>query len=118
MKATARNTSEYRTSQIDIRVVTKEMRDYSDVMRRLNQNKLHCFTFHPKLHETVKASIRHLAGDTPAEDISNELVALGFSVINICQMTASRPLPHGGSKTVNLPLFLVTFLRGEKSLEV
>jgi len=78
MKATARNTSEYRTSQIDIRVVTKEMRDYSDVMRRLNQNKLHCFTFHPKLHETVKASIRHLAGDTPAEDISNELVALGF----------------------------------------
>jgi hypothetical protein len=37
----------------------------------------------------VKAVIRHLPGNTP-EDLSNELVALGYSMISVQQMTATR----------------------------
>jgi hypothetical protein len=40
--------------------------------------------------ETAKAVIRQLPEDTPADDISNELVALGYSVISFRQMTATR----------------------------
>jgi hypothetical protein len=31
----------------------------------------------------MKAVIRQLPGDIPAEDISNELVALGYSVVSV-----------------------------------
>jgi hypothetical protein len=46
--------------------------------------------FYPKSLRPVKAVIRHLSGNIPAEDISNELVALGFSVISVRQLAATK----------------------------
>jgi hypothetical protein len=63
----------------------------------------------------MKAVIRHLPHNTPAEDISDGLVSLGFDVITVKQMTAThRSLPDG-PKTINLPLFLITLPRRAKS---
>jgi hypothetical protein len=39
-------------------------------------------------------------GDTPAEDISNGLQNLSFSILSVKQMTANRPSPEGGSHSV------------------
>lgn len=48
----------------------------------------------------------------PAENVSKELVALGFSVISFHQMAATKP------QLVKLPQFLVTDTRNEKSPEI
>jgi hypothetical protein len=66
----------------------------------------------------VRSVVGHLPGDNPAKDISNELMALGFGVVSVRQMTASRPQPQGGTQIVDLPLFLVTPTRNEKSAEI
>jgi hypothetical protein len=66
----------------------------------------------------MKAVIRHLPHNTPAEDISDGLVSLGFDVISVKQMTATRQLPSDGSTTINLPLFLITLPRTTKSQEI
>jgi hypothetical protein len=58
--------------------------------------------------------IRHLPIDTPAEDISNGLVDLGFDVISVKQMTTMRS-SESGRRQINLPLFLITLIRNEKS---
>jgi hypothetical protein len=94
------------------------MADYSATKHHFEQNSLHFHTFHAKSEKSINAVIRHLPGDTPAEDISNELVALGFSVISVRQMTVNRQLPQGGTQIVNLPLFLVTLARSKKSKEI
>jgi hypothetical protein len=57
--------------------------------------------------------VRYLPDNTPAEYIANELLALGFKVISVRQMTSTRP-----QAPANLPLFLVTQPRGEKSQEI
>jgi hypothetical protein len=46
-------------------------------MHHLNTRKLPYYISHPKLMKPGKAVIWQLPGDTPAEDISNKLVALG-----------------------------------------
>jgi hypothetical protein len=45
-------------------------------------------------------------------------MSLGFDVVSVKQMTASRPSPPEESKTINLPLFLVTLPRTAKSQEI
>jgi hypothetical protein len=47
-------------------------------------------TLCPKSENPMKAVIRHLPHSTPAEDISDGPVSLGFDVINVKQMTATR----------------------------
>jgi hypothetical protein len=61
----------------------------------------------------IKAVIRHLPGNTPAEDIAKELQALGFIVISVRQLTSKRP-----QAPVSLPLFLITLPRSDKSQEI
>jgi hypothetical protein len=61
--------------------------------------------------------IRPLPHNTPAEDISDGLVSLGFYVISVKQMTATRRSSSDGSTTINLPLFLITLAWTTKSLE-
>jgi hypothetical protein len=63
----------------------------------------------------LKAVIRHLPYNTPAEDISDRLVSLGFDVIRVKQMIANCQSPFDGSTTINLPLFLITLPRTAKS---
>jgi hypothetical protein len=62
--------------------------------------------------------IRHLPYTTPAEDISDVLVSLGFDVVSVKQMTSTRRSPPEESKVINLPLFLVTLPRTAKSQEI
>jgi hypothetical protein len=62
--------------------------------------------------------IRPLPQNTPAENISDGLVNLGFDVISVKQMTATRRPHPEGSKTANLPLFLITLPRTAKSHEI
>jgi hypothetical protein len=59
--------------------------------------------------------IRHLPHNTPAEDISDGLVSLGFDVVSVKQMTATRGSPPEESKIINLSLFLVTLPRTARS---
>jgi hypothetical protein len=48
--------------------------------------------------------IRHISADKPAEDISNSLEGLGFKVINVRQMMATRRAPNGQTHVELLPL--------------
>jgi hypothetical protein len=79
-----------KTTRNGVRVVTREMADYLAIKRHFDLSQLGYFTFHPKSEKPIKAVIRHLPSDTPAEDISQELTALGFNVISVRQMTTSR----------------------------
>jgi hypothetical protein len=87
--------------------MSKEMADYSAIRQYLEAKHLNYYTFFPKSEKPIKAVIRHLLHDTPAEDIANSLNDLGFDVINVKQMTSKKSDPQGRSE-VNLPLFLVT----------
>jgi hypothetical protein len=82
------------------------MADFQSTKSHFETNNLFYYTFCPKSKKQIKAVIRHLPHSTLAEDISNGLVGLSFDVISVKQMTATRPSPHEGSETTNLPLFL------------
>jgi hypothetical protein len=94
------------------------MADYSALMRYPDASKIPYYTFHPKSLKRVKAVICHLPGDTPAKDISDEVLALGFNVINVRQMVVTRPKAEDGLQTCNIRLFLVTLARNEKASEI
>jgi hypothetical protein len=90
------------------------MADYSAIRTYFDSHKLNYFTFYAKSEKPIKAVIRHLPIDTPAEDISNGLVDLGFYVISVKQTTTTRS-SESGRKQINPPLFLITLMRNEKS---
>jgi hypothetical protein len=94
------------------------MADYSAIREYFDSENLNYFTFYPKSQKPVKAVIRHLPIDKPAEDMSNGLQDLGYSVLCVKQITASRPYPEGDKYTFNLPLFLVTLTKDSKSPEI
>jgi hypothetical protein len=62
--------------------------------------------------------IWHLPQNTPVEGISGGLVCLGFDVVSVKKMTATRRSPPEESKIINLPLFLVTLPRTAKAQEI
>jgi hypothetical protein len=107
-----------RNTKNGTRLTTKNMDDYSILKQYLEQNETPYYTFHPKGERPIKAVIRHLPGETPAEDIANELLALGYKVHNVRQMTTTRQQAEGGRQTQALPLFLVTLEREEKSQQI
>jgi hypothetical protein len=92
-------------------MATRDMADCTAIMRYLENGNLPYFIYRPKSLRPVKVVIRHLSGDTPAKDISSELVPLSFSVISVCQL-------QGGNQLVNFYLLLVTLARNEKSPEI
>jgi hypothetical protein len=59
-----------------IKVVTKDTADYSALTRCLESSKIAYYTFHLQSLKLAKTVIRHLPGDTPAKDISDELLPL------------------------------------------
>jgi hypothetical protein len=59
--------------------------------------------------------IRHLPHNTHSEDIADGLVSLGFDVVSVKQMTATRRSTPEESKIINLPLFLESLPRTKKS---
>jgi hypothetical protein len=62
--------------------------------------------------------ISHLQQITTAEDISDGLLSLGFDVVSVKQMTATRRSPPVEFEIINLPLFLVTQPRTAMSQEI
>jgi hypothetical protein len=60
------------------------------------------YNFFPKSEKPIKAVIRHLHLNTPAEDISDGLVSLDFDVVSVTQITATRRSPREESKIINV----------------
>jgi hypothetical protein len=85
--------------------------DFQSVKSYFNQRQFSYFSFFPKSEKPIKVVIRHLPINTPAEDISDGLVSLGFDVISVKQMTTTRRSSPDDPKTTNLPLFLITVPR-------
>jgi hypothetical protein len=94
------------------------MSDYSAVMRFLDARKIPDYTLHLKSLKRVNVFIPQLPGDTPAEDTSDELMALAYSVISVRQVTATLPEPKAGNRTSNIPLFMMTLTRNDKAMEI
>jgi hypothetical protein len=61
------------------------MADYLAMKSYLEKHNHNYFTFSPNSEKPVKAVVRHLPPDTPAEIISNSLEDLGFNVISVRQ---------------------------------
>jgi hypothetical protein len=86
----------------------------STIRSHFESNNLPYFTFYPKSQKPITAVIRHLPFTSPAE----RLMDLGFDVISVKQMSATRRSPADGTSTVNLPLFLITIPRMSESQEI
>jgi hypothetical protein len=93
------------------------MGDFQSVKSHFDSQNLSYDSF-PKSEKPIKSVIRHLPHNTPAEDISDGLVTLGFAIVNVKQLTASRRSHPEESKIINLPLFLVTLQRKAKLQEI
>jgi hypothetical protein len=100
------------------RVVTNGMADFEAVKTHFTNNNLSYFSFFLKSQKPVKARIRHLPRNTPAEDISDGLVNRGFDVISVKQITTTRRSPIEEATTGILPLFPITLPMSVKSQEV
>jgi hypothetical protein len=94
------------------------MSDFSVTKSLFLSKKLSYFTFFPKSQKPIKAVIRHLPANTLAEEIYQALVALGFDAISVKQMATSRRFPSEDPTKGNLPLFLITLPRTEKSQDI
>jgi predicted Zn-ribbon and HTH transcriptional regulator len=109
---------EFRNTRSGTRIVTKVMVDFITIRKHLENNNLFYFTFLPKSEKPIKVVVRHLPPNTPAQDISDGLVDLGFDIINVKQMSAGRRSRSEGSASRILPLLLITLPRTEKSKEI
>jgi hypothetical protein len=118
LKNVVKNDFEFRSTRNGTRIVTRGMVDFQTIKSHLEENNLSFFTFYPKAEKPIKAVIRHLPQNTPASDICEGLVSLGFDVISVKQITTTRRSPPNEPKTLNLPLFLVTLPRTAKSQEI
>jgi hypothetical protein len=81
---------EFRSTRNGTRVITKSLADFQSVKCLFNSQRLSYYTFFPKSEKPIKAVIRHLPLNTPAEDISDGLMNLGFDIVSIKQMTTTR----------------------------
>jgi hypothetical protein len=81
------------------------MANYSAMKSYRKKNNLYYFTFSPNSEKPIKAVIRHLLPDTPAEGTSSSLNNLGFNVINERQMkenmkSTQRTNPRGNPPSI------------------
>jgi hypothetical protein len=66
------------------------MADYSVIREYLSSQNLNYFIFYPKSMKPIKAVIRHLPGNTPAEELYEGLVELDFEIISVKQMSTTH----------------------------
>jgi hypothetical protein len=90
LKELVKGNFEFRNTKSGTRIICREMSDYSVIRTYLDSKNLNYYTFYPKSEKPIKAVIRHLPTDTPAEDTSNGLVDMGFDVVSVKQMTSTR----------------------------
>jgi hypothetical protein len=115
LKSVVRGNFEFRKTRNGPRVITRGMADFQAIKTYFENQNLSYFSFFTKSETPIKAVIRNLPHNTPAEDISDGLVNLGFDVINVKQMTTTRRSPPEKSKIITLQLFLVSLPRTPKS---
>jgi hypothetical protein len=108
LKSVVKENFQFRSTQNGTRVITKGVADFEAVRSHFSNNYLCSYSFYPKSQKPIKAVICCLPLNTPAEDVSDRLVNLGFDVISIKQMTTTRWSPSEGTMTRHLPMFLVT----------
>jgi hypothetical protein len=94
LKGLAKRTFEYRSTKNGTRVVTKDMVDYQAIESFFESKNFSYYTFHPKAEKPIKAVIRHLPINTPAEDIVDGLVDLSFGVISVRKMSTALRSPE------------------------
>jgi hypothetical protein len=68
LKNVVKEDFEFRNTRSGTRVITRGMADFLAVKSHFEGNKLSFFTFYPKSEKPIKAVIRHIAINTPAED--------------------------------------------------
>jgi hypothetical protein len=93
MKGVAKQSFELRNARNGTRVLTKDIKDFQAVKAHFDQNNLCYFTFFPKSEKPLKAVIRHLPSNTPAEDIAEALLCLGYDDINEILLAAVYTSP-------------------------
>jgi hypothetical protein len=64
------------------KVGMKEMADFLTICSHFKSSNLPYFTFYCKSQRPIKAVILHLPFTSPAEDISDRLVDIGFDIIS------------------------------------
>jgi hypothetical protein len=109
---------EFLSTRNETRVITRSLADFQSVRSFFDSQRLSYFTFCPKSDKPIEAVIRHLPLNTPAEDISDGLVELGFDVVSVKQMTTTRRSSPEDPKIINLHLFLVTLPKTAESQEI
>jgi hypothetical protein len=97
------------------RVITKSMADFEAVKSHFINNNLSYYYFLSKYQKPIKAVILHLPLNTPAEDIYEGLMNLGFDVVSVKQMMTTRRSPSDEAATTNLSLLLIILPRAAKS---
>jgi hypothetical protein len=115
IKSVVKENFEFRNIRNGSRVITKILADFAAAKSHLKTYNLPYFTFYPKYLKPFKAVIRHIPMNTPAEDISEGLMELGFVIISVKQMTTNHRSQSEKTPTTNLPLFLFTLPRTAKS---
>jgi hypothetical protein len=93
------------------------MADFQSFKSHFDSQNMSYYSF-PKSENPINAMIRHLPHNTPAEDITDGLVSLGFDVVTVKQIITTRRCLPEESKIINLPPFLVTLPRTAKSEEI
>jgi hypothetical protein len=83
LKIVVKENFNFRSTRNGTRVITRSMADFQSFKSLFDAHNLSYYSFYPKSEKPMKAIIRHLPQKTPAEDISDGLVSLGFDVISI-----------------------------------
>jgi hypothetical protein len=90
LKGVVSENFEFHSTRNRTRVIMRSMTDFQSVKSHFSSQNLSYYSFFPKSEKTIKAVISHLPHNTPAEDISDGLVSIGFDVVSVKQMTATR----------------------------
>jgi hypothetical protein len=110
LKNVVKGEFKFRKTKNGTTFITKSMADYEAVKSHFFNSNLPYYSFFPKSQNSSKVVIHHLPPNFHAEDISDELVTLGFDVVRVKEMTTTRPSPSKGTTTRNLLLFLISVL--------
>jgi hypothetical protein len=83
LKGLVSENSEFRSTRNGTRVISRSLADFQSVKSHFDSQNLSYYSFFPKSEKAIKAVIRHIPHNTPAEDISDHLVSLGFNVVSV-----------------------------------
>jgi hypothetical protein len=93
IKGIVKGSFEFRSTKHGTRVLTREMADFSAIKSFFLSKKFSFYTYFPKSQKPIKVVIRYLPPNTPADEICEALVELGFDTISVRQMTSKRRSP-------------------------